>query len=178
MHLITAKYLICKVCGEEKSIDGFYRENRSKCKTCLDAYRKEYARTHKEEQIKRSLKYRTEHKDHIKEVKRKEYDNNREYLLWRSARHRAKERGIEFNIEPSDVKIPELCPVLHTRIRLDGTTFDRLDSPSLDRIDATKGYIKGNVKVISVRANTIKSYGTIEEHQMVIQYMINNLKGG
>jgi len=37
------------------------------------------------------------------------------------------------------------------------------NSPSLDRIDPTKGYVKGNVWIISHKANTFKSYATHEE---------------
>ena len=37
------------------------------------------------------------------------------------------------------------------------------DSPSLDRIFPESGYTKGNVRVISWRANWIKNNSTIEE---------------
>ena len=37
------------------------------------------------------------------------------------------------------------------------------NSPSLDRIDPTKGYVKGNVWIISHKANVFKSYATHEE---------------
>lgn len=34
------------------------------------------------------------------------------------------------------------------------------DSPSLDRIDARQGYVRGNVQVISMRANWMKGNAT------------------
>ena len=78
------------------------------------------------------------------------------------ARARAKRNGIEFNIEKSDIVIPEFCPYLGVKIKgVLEKDFKR--SPSLDRIDPEKGYIKGNVQVISNRANTMKSNASVEE---------------
>ena len=79
--------------------------------------------------------------------------------MYRAAKARAKEKGRDFNIELSDIVIPTLCPVL-------GIPMDR---PSLDRIDGTKGYVKGNVRVISHRANMLKNDATIEELELVLK---------
>ena len=96
----------------------------------------------------------------ISKEKRKEYFRewkslNREKDIFSLAKHRAKSKKIEFNIELSDIVIPELCPVLGLPLK---TTIDgnRDLSPSLDRIDNTKGYIKGNIQVISFKANNMK----------------------
>jgi len=48
--------------------------------------------------------------------------------------------------------------------------------PSVDRIDPTKGYIKGNVEVISWRANHLKNNATVEELEAIVNYM--KLHGG
>lgn len=77
-------------------------------------------------------------------------------LLW-AARRRAKVQGIAFDIEESDIVVPTHCPILgielvNTRPRGDS----RRDIASLDRVDPTKGYTKGNVEVISWLANSMK----------------------
>ena len=47
----------------------------------------------------------------------------------------------------------------------------RETSPSLDRIDSTKGYTKNNVQIISWKANRIKAYATVVELETVVKYM-------
>ena len=82
-----------------------------------------------------------------------------EYRLWHGAKSRSKIRGIEFSISLEEVLIPEHCPILGIKLeRLDNDT-----AASLDRIDPTKGYISGNVWVISNKANRMKSDASLEE---------------
>ena len=113
-----------------------------------------------------------------KEYRKKNYYKNknnwtpvsREYEMFKAAKVRAKKKGLEFDIEPSDIFIPEFCPVLGIGIRKDNKT-QQDDSPSLDRVDTSLGYVKGNICVISWRANNIKSFGTSEEHRKIADYI-------
>jgi hypothetical protein len=95
-----------------------------------------------------------------------------EMTILRRTRERAKRSGIEFNLTIDDVKVPTVCPVLGILIarsslpRRGGTD----NSPSVDRIDSSKGYVKGNVHVISNRANRIKNNATPQELSRVAQY--------
>jgi hypothetical protein len=101
----------------------------------------------------------------------------REYRLWRKARDRAIQHTDKsdvpleawFNIKPQDILIPEICPVLGIPM----TSGPKLlpSSSSLDRIDSKKGYIKGNIQVISHRANTLKSNATLKELELVIAHL-------
>jgi len=88
-------------------------------------------------------------------------------VLLNSAKRRAKGKKFKFNIELLDINIPIVCPILnipvlkvYTHGKKAGPTNN---SPSLDRIDNTKGYVKGNVQVISHQANTMKANATPEE---------------
>lgn len=84
--------------------------------------------------------------------------------MYRRAKGRAKTRGIEFSIDKSDVIIPEFCPILGIKLEpYVGHSGGRPNSPALDRIDNSKGYVKGNVIVISHLANMMKSSATKEE---------------
>lgn len=78
--------------------------------------------------------------------------------LLASARARAAKYGRAFDIELCDIVIPDTCPVLKIP----------MNSPSLDRIDSAKGYVKGNVRVISARANLLKSNATVGEIELVL----------
>src|SRR6266436_5014533 len=93
------------------------------------------------------------------------------YIL-RSARYRARKKNIPFSITVKDIHIPSRCPVLGISLRSNlGNKKPGRDSPSLDRIDSSKGYVPGNVMVISWRANDVKGNGTIEELRRVADWM-------
>lgn len=76
--------------------------------------------------------------------------------LLASARARALKKGLDFSITEEDIDIPEVCPILHVPLVL-GNRHSMDDSPSIDRIDSSKGYVPGNVWIISHKANRLKS---------------------
>lgn len=86
--------------------------------------------------------------------------------LLKSSRYRAKRDGIRHSLTLADIHVPERCPVLGLRLR---KTKGRAGpaSPSLDRIDPRRGYVPGNVVVVSWRANEIKKDATVQELELV-----------
>ena len=88
---------------------------------------------------------------------------NRMFL---SAKKRAQRKGIEFTITKEDIIIPETCPVFGIPLEF-GKLKHRMNSPSLDRIDNSKGYTPDNIWIISYRANSIKYDATVEEIKLV-----------
>lgn len=101
-------------------------------------------------------------------------DNPKIGLMCR-ARDRAKKAGLEFNLTYDDIIIPDLCPILGLKLERNSGGKPSPRSPSLDRIIPALGYIKGNVRVISHRANTIKNDASIEELEAVIRYIKESL---
>jgi hypothetical protein len=89
------------------------------------------------------------------------------------ARSRAQAKYLEFNLDNKYVRslVVTHCPILGIPLEWScnrgSGNFTMAASPSLDRIDPTKGYVKGNVWIISHRANRIKSDATHEELKLV-----------
>jgi len=89
--------------------------------------------------------------------------------LLKSSRYRAKRDGIRHTLTLADINVPERCPVLGMRLR---KTKGRAgpSSPSLDRINPRRGYVRGNVVVVSWRANEIKKDATVHELELVARF--------
>jgi hypothetical protein len=95
-------------------------------------------------------------------------------LMINRAKLSAERKGIPFNLELSDITLPERCPILGLKLRLGGPRGD--NSPSLDRLIPTEGYTKRNTWVISMRANRIKSDGTPWEFKRIAEAVELKLK--
>ena len=80
--------------------------------------------------------------------------------------HRARKNNQIFEITFDDVHIPERCPILDIELKA-GEGHVQPNSPTLDKIIPEKGYVKGNVWVISARANQLKNNATIEELEAI-----------
>lgn len=82
---------------------------------------------------------------------------------------KCKKRGIPFDITVDDLSIPTHCPILGIELQFnEGGAKD--NSPSIDRIIPEMGYVKGNVIVISGRANRIKNNATIAEMYLIYKF--------
>lgn len=108
----------------------------------------------------------------------KECDSQRVYtrdprkVLLNSAKKRAKDNNLEFNLELNDIVLPEYCPILNIKMQFN-KKFAMDNSYSIDRIDSNKGYLKDNIQIISFKANTIKNNSTIKELKMVYDFLYN-----
>ena len=124
--------------------------------TKLKQYQKEYRATDW---------YKENHRRWEKEYRRRFPEKS----LYRSCRKRAQREGIEFNIEESDIVIPSTCPILNIPVVY--ASENRGEWPSVDKVNPSKGYTKGNVAVISYRANMMKSNMTIDDVKRLLKFM-------
>jgi hypothetical protein len=125
----------------------------------------------KEERIKRSKitheKWRENNRKRLTANTLKWKKNNPiKYILTRT-RFRAKKHKLDFTIDETDINIPDTCPVLgipiYTINDLHLKRGPKFNSLSIDRIDNSKGYIKGNIRIMSHKANVMKNSATPEE---------------
>ena len=93
---------------------------------------------------------------------------------FRSKKANALTAGHEWSVDFGDIDFPRYCPILG--IELDYWADTRQEnSVSFDRVDNTKGYVTGNVIIVSWRANRIKNDGTAEEHKKIYEFMQKSL---
>jgi hypothetical protein len=88
-----------------------------------------------------------------------------------ATKSRAKRLGIPFDLTEEDLVIPTHCPALGIPLATSPDGNPSPNSPSIDRLRPELGYVKGNVVVISNRANTIKQNASSAEILAVGQWL-------
>jgi len=154
----------CSKCNENKELKDFHNCKINSdglynwCKNCKKEYDKKYRNSDKIQNYYHSQEYKTKKINYF----------NKNYLLRKlnniKSKIKFRNRDIEFSITIKDLEIVEFCPLLN--IKLDYTVGNgrkNWNSVSIDRIDNNKGYIPGNVWIISKLANTMKNCATKEE---------------
>lgn len=153
----------CSICDKEQLLTNFYRTKRiasghiSECKSC------------KKERMQKFLESPEKLKEHNERIQKWRLANPKK-VLWIAAKARAKKQNLPFDITIDDFEIPQFCPVLGIEIKQNVGKIS-FHSPTLDKINPSKGYVKGNVTVISSRANTIKHNASYEEIALVAEWL-------
>lgn len=152
----------CKSCELAKR-DQYYKADPSKGRAASSRFRK----NHLAKVVAANKQYRAENRDKVSQ-----WNQNRPLAkkLLNAAKRRAIKRGLPCTITVGDISIPEICPVLGVEIKVSKGMCGP-NSPSLDCIIPSLGYVPGNIAVISFRANTIKSDATVDEVKKVAAWM-------
>ena len=146
--------------GYEKIIITSAKERRKiKCKNYYKNNPEKFVNYHKNNAAKEA------------EKQKKRHSNFPEKYLLISAWHRATKNNIPFNLTIEDIIIPKYCPILGIKLELGGNKKSHDKSPSIDKIIPELGYIKGNIVVISFRANYLKSNGSLSEFWKITQWL-------
>ena len=143
----------------------WYEKNKEKIK----AKAKQYYYDNKEKVLEDVKKYRDANRPIIQEKGREYYRRKLKNRLLNAAKARSRTHGYDFDLTVDDFIIPEVCPLLGIAMEVNKRGSTKQTSFSLDRIDSSKGYVKGNVWVISMLANSMKSSSTFEQFQLMAQ---------
>ena len=140
-----------------------YRQNNKEKKV-------EYDKKYRQDNKEKIAKYRQDNKEKIVESLKKYRQNNKEKLIVRWAKTRANKNNVPFDIDEDYIKKiwpkHNICPIF--KIKFERGNLDQ--SPSLDRIIPKLGYVKGNVQIMSHKANRIKNNATFEELVIIGKY--------
>ncbi len=172
---------ICTKCQQVKTLDLFYnnksrRDGKSEqCKQCLDDRYRNPVAIENRRVWRKEWRKTTAGQKYTKSASRKQsirsYEiRHKEKGLLDNARIRAKEKNLVCNISVKDIVIPDTCPVLGIPIRRDNSKLAD-DSPTIDRIDNSKGYTPDNICVISFKANSLKRNANVDELYKVVSYI-------
>lgn len=138
---------VCKRCGTDD------RDASGHCRLCV---------------YKNAQKYRKNNPRKVVAASKKWKSNNALQARLHGLRHNAKRRGIPFNLTLEDL-VGTVCPVFGTP--LDWSAKRTENSAEVDRIIPSMGYVKGNVRVVSRKANRLKSDGTLTDFKMLVRYL-------
>ena len=166
---------LCTYCSTTKSIDEFKTKNgfvKIYCSPCWSEANRISRNKHKEKRASQGKDWYKRTKEARKPIVRAkqiatERNNPKKTMLQRS-KGNAKTRAREFTITVNDFEIPTHCPLLNIPIYFRsgvrvGKGHQQFDSASIDRIDNNKGYVPGNVWVISDMANKMKSDASLDQ---------------
>jgi exonuclease VII large subunit len=137
------------------------------------SYHKKYYEKNRETLLKYYKKYYEKNKETKLKQQRRQRTENKEARLCIDIKSRIKNKNISFNLDEEYVKEiwpkDDKCPALNIEFkRGEGMQIDA--SPSIDRIIPELGYVKGNVQIICMLANRIKSNATPKQVMSVAKY--------
>jgi len=95
-------------------------------------------------------------------------------MMASASRSRAKKEGLPHDLTPDYIKsiwpADNKCPIFGTEFKKARLGESRDASASLERIDPAKGYVQGNIIIVSLKANRMKNNGSLEELKLLVEY--------
>jgi hypothetical protein len=195
--MLTTSQTGFKTVSEGRSDMTYYERNKEKIKAQVKAYRlahpekraawnRAYEQRHPENAPARQKRYRERNPEKVVQWQRDWHVENPEYnrtymakrkvaypvrALLYAIKKRAKQKNLEFSLTPDDIVIPEFCPVLGIKLEVATKGFVN-SSPSVDRIRSELGYVSGNVRVVSWRANKLRCDATSAELKLIYEDLL------
>lgn len=153
----------CPCCKEVKLFHDFSKDNtkkngyRSHCKSCRKEAQKKYQGDNSKNRVEYFRKY---------------YFEKPEGVVLNNIKQRAKIKNVPFDITIEDIPWVTHCPVFGWELKRGKGSGPRRQSPSVDRVIPELGYVKGNIQVMSSKANSMKQDATPEELLMFADWIL------
>lgn len=182
--------MICKTCNLDKHDSSFPKwKNTSKsqleiCKQCHNKRRNDAKKAKGETQRIKNRECLYRWRNRMKEEDPSRLNGSRAWVaknplrgLYKRMKGGAASRGYSVHLTLDEFidevggEVPKICPVLGIPLEVNAGGKYSANSPSVDRIDNTKPYQKGNIAIISYKANMIKNIGTAYEHRKIAEWM-------
>ena len=152
----------CDLAGKFQPLENFYRRNvkyyRFDCKVCARKHAKIWGKQNRE---------------HKKITNEKSHKRDPIRFMYRNLKHSAKQRGIPFTITLQDlreIELPEYCPVFNIKLFWPWDKKAKSNSFSVDRINNDLGYEKGNIVIVSWKANDLKRTSSISDLEKIVNF--------
>ena len=138
-------------------------------------YGKAYYQRNKERICEKAKRNYSENPGKYIRTGRARYNNPKYYtqIIHERCRLRARQQGIPFNIEVKDIIIPDNCPIFGFPLERNWGGKAKYNSPSVDKINPFLGYTKGNIQIISYKANIMKSNATKTELEAFANWILS-----
>jgi len=120
---------------------------------------------------KNSREHYLKNHDHIKNYRKSKQDE----ATLSGIKRRAKQKKLEFDLEVEDI-LGTTCPIFGVELKRGSKQGPSDFAPSVDRIDNSKGYVKGNVQVLSNLANKMKANATPEQLLQFAEWVFKTYK--
>jgi hypothetical protein len=136
-------------------------------------YQAVWYQANKESQLEKNAVWQKANRDKMRGYYLAWEKRNPQHTMLQRSKSGAKSRGLEFTITMDDLTWPTHCPILGIELCYDRDKKKphRDDYPTFDRWDNSKGYVPGNVFVISWLANRMKWHATVEQLEAILRYM-------
>ena len=142
-------------------------------------YHKEYRRKYKDALYEKAKIYKENNREKVQTYNKKwnidRLDKDPRAVLPTRARSNAKDKNLECTISKEDfiLPLPTHCPILGIPIQFNKDERKE-NSISIDRVDNSKGYVPGNIAIISSKANSNKGNLSIEDIKRLYSYVLQH----
>ena len=173
----------CRKCSRILPLSEFFRDAakrdglRGVCKKCDMDQAVAYMRSHPERMRIAGRAWRQRNKDRCRAIATRFRIKNRATALICSARNRAKAKRIPFDLDEHRDEIRRrvsagVCEL--TGVQLDASAMRKWNSPSIDRIDPSKGYVITNIRIVCYAINmALGTWGERVTRDLVVAWLKN-----